>query len=414
MKNVLFLLIDCLRVDRCFGPKKKAETPAIDYLSSKGIFFTNTVSHASTTTPCVASILTGTYSFVHNVKSLYGYKLNPNIVSLPQVFKNNGYRTYAEVTGPLLKETGINRGFDYYVHRSKDEHIYTGFGERLMNRLRDDEFEEPWFSFIHFFEIHGVLRARIYPEEFNTRRYGYTSYDRALSSLNSYLMKLLEYIDLDDTLIVLTGDHGHRVLGPIEKLWLKGELKLRRGLRLKMPKVRFSGHGYHVYDYLIKVPLIFVGKDFLPEDKRISIMVRHIDILPTLIDMLKLKQIRTTTIQGRSLMPMIRGEVIPEAPAYIEAYGAMMKESERLMGIRTSRYKFIYAPKNKEIPQELYDLEKDPNEKRNLATTRPEIVHEMRRILEEITSKETTMEYKMTPDEEEIVLDRLKKLGYIE
>src|SRR5207249_2974917 len=52
--------------------------------------------------PCVASLLTGTYSFVHGIRSIFGLKLNPSVSSLVEILRHHGYQTYAEVSGPLF------------------------------------------------------------------------------------------------------------------------------------------------------------------------------------------------------------------------------------------------------------------------------------------------------------------------
>src|SRR5882672_11083409 len=102
--NVLFLLIDCLRADAILGSDHGAQTPTLDRLVRNGVACTQAVSSASSTTPCVASLLTGTYSFVHGIRSIFGLKMNPSVSSLVEILRACGYRTYAEVSGPLFPE----------------------------------------------------------------------------------------------------------------------------------------------------------------------------------------------------------------------------------------------------------------------------------------------------------------------
>ena len=69
--NILFLLIDCLRADAVVGEDRGARTPTLDRLVRSGVACTQAIASASSTTPCVASLLTGTYSFVHGIRSIF-------------------------------------------------------------------------------------------------------------------------------------------------------------------------------------------------------------------------------------------------------------------------------------------------------------------------------------------------------
>ena len=60
--NILFLLIDCLRADAVVGEDRGARTPTLDRLVRSGVACTQAIASASSTTPCVASLLTGSYS----------------------------------------------------------------------------------------------------------------------------------------------------------------------------------------------------------------------------------------------------------------------------------------------------------------------------------------------------------------
>jgi len=160
------------------------------------------------------------------------------------------------------------------------------------------------------------------------------------------------------------------------------------GKKLKKPReklnLKFSRHGFHVYDYLVRVPLLFAGRGIFPEDTWISDQVRQIDVFPTIVEALGLKH-DNIKIHGRSLLPLIKGQKLPQVPAYSEACGRVLRDkSNWLAGIRTPKFKYVIAPYTTTIPDALYDLEKDPNEKKNIATKRPDIVQELRQKLQEI------------------------------
>ena len=211
MRNVLFIVVDCLRADRCWGDNRSCKTPAIDKLCSESTVFTQAISVSSYTVSSFASILTGTYPFVHGLRGKGGkYKLNPNCTTLPEVFRKNGYNTYAEVTGPLLGFLGFERGFDSYYRRDNKDTIYSDWGKSFISKLKNNGYEEPWFLFVHSWEIHDP--PRIVLKEYDSSKYGKTSYDRAVSSLDSKLKEIFEIID-KDTLLIITGDHGEGICG---------------------------------------------------------------------------------------------------------------------------------------------------------------------------------------------------------
>jgi len=410
-KNVLFLLVDALRADKCLGNEKTAKTPTIDSFRERGTVFTKAIAATSTTTPSVASILTGIYPSSHGIRSLMGYKLNNEVKTCAEIFGENGYRTYAEVSGPLVPETGLNKGFEEYHCRKEKDNVYSEWGEQLIRRFKNEEFEQPWFVFVHFWELHI---PRTVPKEFDSNNFGKSRYERAISALMAYLQRLIASLR-NDVIIVLTADHGEKI---VETKTGEFFFKIARTMK-KEESLRIVGHGFHVYDYLITVPLLFVGKGIFPENKAIDSQVSQVDILPTLVDALKMNIQGEFRPDGQSLMPIIRDQQMQEIPVFCEACGAVLPDQSKwLAGIRTPKYKFVYGPYNEKVKEELYDLENDPNERKNIAKKHPEIATELKSKIIEFQSQKlkATAEKKrisFTAEEEKIIEERLRKLGYL-
>ena len=154
-----------------------------------GTYFSQAISTAGTTTTCVASMLTGNYPFAHGIRTLNGHKLNSGCVTLPQVLKKQGYHTYAMVTGPLSPLTGLDRGFEQYDFRTEKVYLGDDWGEELRRKFKERTFREPWFIFLHLWEIH---RPRKVSARFDSKRFGADPYERAVSSLDPELGRLLE------------------------------------------------------------------------------------------------------------------------------------------------------------------------------------------------------------------------------
>jgi arylsulfatase A-like enzyme len=409
--NILFLLIDCLRADALFGTDRGSQTPTLDRLVQAGVSCTQAVASASSTTPCVASLLTGTYSFVHGIRSIFGLKLNPTVPSLVETLRTEGYHTVAEVSGPLFPETGLGRGFEEYHFREGSAYLSTAWGADLRRRLASPQFRPPWFLFLHLWELHH--HRHILPT-FGTRAYGRNRYERALSSLDAELAPLVAALPAN-TLVVIHGDHGERVV----KTDLQYRLyRLSRDL-LGRTTTKREGHEMDVSEDLIRVPLVFTsangnGHPILRPGARVSQLVRQVDALPTLLDLAGTPV--PTSVHGRSLVPALRQNTSLEIEAYLEAFLRIRSDArDRRVGWRTEEWKYIYAPQNPQLAEELYHLPSDPRERHNVASRRPDVVAVLRQRIEAIQQGPIAPNpgQVMTPEEQAQIERRLVELGYM-
>lgn len=430
--NILLILVDGLRADCVYKENSTSFTPTIDFLQAQGTSFLQMVSTTSTTTPSIASLLTGLYPSAHGIRALHGYKLADR-KTYPEVFQKAGYYTRAEVTGPLRPELGLGRGFDDYVYRSEEDYLDTPWGADFCEQLANGVFPKPWFLFVHLWELHVLWRKRWLVKrrvsrKFNVQRFGASSYERALSQLDEQLGKLLKTVNFQETLFVLTSDHGERIYHSIKEeqwAWIRHQFKQilswqqssRRRLEENY-RLLSIGHGFHVYEDLIRIPLILSGNRF-PPGRIIKNLVRQIDILPTLADILGLVIPHTLITHGRSLMPLIRREPWEDFPAYIEATGReLLRKKDWRAGLRTPRYKFIFGPDNPELPEELYDLESDPYEEHSLVQEHPDLSSKLKAILLSLLNMEpqrlNLTSTRMSPEEDRMMLKQLKRLGYMD
>jgi len=409
--NILFLLIDCLRADAILGSDRGAQTPTLDRLVRNGVACTQAVSSASSTTPCVASLLTGTYSFVHGIRSIFGLKMNATVTSLTEVLQTHGYQTVAEVSGPLFPETGLPRGFDTYHFREGSAYLSTSWGTDFRRRLQSQEFRQPWFLFLHLWELHH--HRHILPA-YSGREYGRNRYERALSSLDAELAPLLAVLP-QNTLIVIHGDHGERVV----KTDLQYRLyRLSRDL-LRRTTAKREGHEMDVSEELIRVPLVFTSVDGhvhpgVHPGAQVGQLVRQIDALPTVLNLVGVPV--PTDIHGQSLLPALENDTALSLEAYLEAFLRIRSDPRnRRVGWRTEEWKYIYAPQNPSLRQELYHLPSDPQERQNVATRRPDIVALLRQRIESLQQGPFAANpgQVMSPEEQAQLEKRLVKLGYM-
>jgi arylsulfatase A-like enzyme len=440
--DVLILVVDSLRADRVAGDDRSCRTPNLDRFRETATAFTKAFSVASTTTPCTSSILSGTYPFVHGVHSLAGRRLRADLQTLPELFKGSGYHTWAEMTGPLEAVTGLDRGFDEYRCRPYRQWLDTPFGDELVARVKDAP--RPWFGYVHLWEVHYPRRVT---PEFQSSAYGETLYDRSVSSLDNQLARVLGAVG-DDTVVVFTADHGEylsrskknelvtRLKGPAA--WAKrnvpGARKLRRrlmpllfkGLRPGTPTDSdgyraWLGHGFHVFETLVHVPLVVRAPGVFPSGAEVEPMTSHVDLFPTLAAALELDGSLHSHLSGLDLTALVRNGDRPGREAlYLQASGArrMNRPEQWLAGLRTDRYKYARGMYNAELPDELYDLESDPDERKNLAADRSEVTADMRARLAALMEAEAPVEpaegTAYTPEEEALLEARLKELGYLD
>lgn len=388
--NLLLITIDTLRADRVgiYGDKH-LKTPNFDSLALKGAVFTRAFAHTSTTLPSHTNILLGTTPNYHGVHDNANFVVRDEFLTLAEHLKSYGYSTGAFVGGfPLDARFGLGQGFDTY-----DDYFGLGIGslkeggEKKAQAVLDSALKwlkaqkSPWFLWIHFFDPHDPYGP---PEPFKTQ-FGRKLYDGEVAYTDSVTGHLVRYLETNGlfkkTCIVFTGDHG-------ESLTEHGE----------------KTHGYLSYNTTIWVPLFIVHPDF--EHRFVDQNVAHIDIFPTVCDVLGIK--KPDRLQGTSLLPLLQGRGLDERPVYFESLSPFYNMGwAPIRGYVHKADKFIDSP----VP-EFYDLKKDFDETDNLAGGKN--LDAYKRQLDEVIRRQSSAEslkaeQRMSRETQE----RLRSLGYL-
>jgi choline-sulfatase len=388
---IILISIDTLRADHLpvYG-YQKVKTPAIDALAADGIVFEHAYAHAPQTLPSHAAILTGQLPFETGVRDNVGFTLRGDQETLAGRLRARGYLTGGVISAFVLrKETGISRGFDYFddemppaapdmpmgqVRRNGGDSL--AVAERWMQGLSSPTF----FLFFHAYDPHTPYRP---PDRYRQ----YAPYDGEIAYSDEVVGQLMAWLKgrgwYDRALIIFLSDHG-------EGLGDHGELE----------------HGLFLYDSTIRVPLIIKMPGGAGRGRRVSAPVQHIDLVPTVLDFLGAE--RPRTLRGRSLRPLIEGTgaTTRDAGFYAEAfYGRYHFGWSELYSLTDARYRFIKAPR-----PELYDLQNDRAETRNLAADRPQIVTAARTELDRLLSGAKVEAPGQVSKED---LERLQALGYV-
>lgn len=405
--NLLFLAIDSLRADAILADH--ISTQNIDALGRSGASFLQCVSTSTTTTPSFSSILTGCYPPKHGVRGLQGYSLSPALETMAETFNRGGYHTYAEVTGPLLPETGILRGFKDAHHRQAYRVPFFNWLEPTLAKLTS--LESPWFMLLHIWEVHRPYRS---PPDF-TKRYDKGGYEAAVAATDSGLEPLFDALP-EETIVAITGDHGEEYPGSrFERGVNRAVREARRRLKVgrwapgldKRMSRDALGHGFGLNEPQVRVPLVVSGPDI--QARTVPEQVRHVDLLPTFADLCGIEP--PPDIDGRSLLPAMRGEPIPEEPAYMEAVGVKLG-GENIVGARTPAWKLLKPSAGHPA---LYRLDgpKGPDEKHSVLRANPGPAAELEGFIEKIAASETATTSGMTDAEEAVVERHLRDLGYL-
>lgn len=404
--NVVIITIDTTRADHlgCYGYDRPT-SPMIDSLASGSVLFSRCSAHTPITLPSHTSILSGTVPCYNGIRDNSRSVVPEAMVTLPELAAAAGYRTGAFVSAFVLDSRyGLDQGFevydDSYTAEWSEEDLrgarlfQQGITQRPADQTTDAALSwlenrggDPFLMWVHYYDPHQPTAP---PEPFD-RIFLDSPYDGEIAFMDSQIGRLLEAIEdmglWRDTLIVLTSDHG-------ESLGQHGE----------------ETHGVLVYDSTLHTALMIkppeaaqVTPTVIPDS------VSHADIVPTVCDLIGLDG--PELVQGRSLVPLLRGERLPPQAAYFECalpfYGYRW---EHLHGIRQGRWKYIHGPK-----PELYDIEVDPDEVFDIAEREPERSRDLEALLfETIASNPTPEEFRQASvsiDAE--TASRLRALGYV-
>jgi len=450
--NILFLIIDSLRSDKFFGSQKTSKTPNIDKLLQKSVYFHNNISASDGTIFAWASIFTGLEPLKTGVRSERYNKIDSNVETYFSKLKKEGYSLYTCVP-KIAHEFGMVEDFEN-TDKTYDHFLSLpdGLGNKIISKL-NSKLIEPWIYFVHINDIHFPI---IPPKNYDRDEFGTSKYERTISSIDEWIGKILEHIDLKKTLVVITSDHGiyvpsvkikdewinFEVNGSSQKLTTKlgnkipfflGNLKTKMFFilenyrkKIKEKKLKditltqyqkrslFSQRGdldHFLFDEKIRVPLLFLGYG-IESKKTIETQVRCIDIFPTIAEIIGLNK-NEKNVDGRSLLPLIEGKQLEELPAFIISSPLMDVKSNDVIGIRTSEYKYFRDKDDPNKRVHLFNLKSDPLEENNIYEKNPKIINKLESLLTQKLSEIKQMNPEYTEEELKNIQNELKKMGYI-
>jgi arylsulfatase A-like enzyme len=404
--NVIVITIDTLRADHLsvYGYERKT-SPNLEEFAKDSAVFSRAFSTASWTPPGTTSILSGLYPTAHTnqpPKRLTtalqtGIKLPAELRLLPEILKENGYQSSALSSNPwITEEFGFDRGFDrFYYSKHLDAKGILDRSRKSVERFLQSA-DQSFFMYLHLIDPHAPYTSHPqhqFSGELSRRKYSETAladinaYDSEIAFTDYHLGKFFEYLkanDLyDNSIIVVTADHG--------------EAFDEHGI---------TGHGFHLHVEEVHIPLIFKG---LGKTGRFDNSVSQVDILPSILDILKLPQ--PYALAGISLRKT--EEIGKRTGVYSENYRIYRQrafssvDGERLI----MEMGDIENPKDQMSKKGLYALAQDPLEQSNLEDQ--ELETELKSYLDQTIAANKPLSATREVDLASETLQQLETLGYI-
>lgn len=421
INNVLLVTIDCLRYDKFVEAAERGYIDTMSGLTENNVEFESAFTVANATDPSLTSIMTAAYPHTHGVVE-NGWELHKNISTVAEELNKEGFDTFGVVSVDHLSDehSGLGRGFNSY-HSGRGHDIIYPYLNRIFNTnifntvfgaiknigvgnynikslLRDlgiiqlhcrpgetvtedtiseiNQVESPFFGWIHYFDMH---EPRNFRRDLLSEVDEYTA---SMMTVDRFISRLLTAIERqgmrDETLIILTGDHG-------ENLNDHG----------------YVGHGRTLYDEEIHVPLIFSHPSLTAQE--VKHQVREIDISSTILDILDLDI--PSSFEGDSLYPHLFDHSGEDRNVFATAY----PEFSEAVAIRSGGFKLIQENNN----YELYDVIEDPEETMDLSN-KSDYESVQDRLAQELQSWRDTNSDIQEQEIDNKTEEMLEDLGYID
>ena len=414
--NIIFILIDDMGwKDAGFMGSHYYETPNMDRLAKEGMVFTNAYSTAPNCAPSRASILTGQYpprTGIYTVGNSARGKafrrklipipnktiLDPAKITIAEALKSAGYVSASigkwhlgddPQYGPIAQGFDVNIGGNHMGHPKSYFSPYHNpnlpdgpKGEYLTDRLTNEAIkfirqnkDRPFFLYLPHYAVHTPLQAKEkliqkYKNKHGSHGQNNPVYAAMIESVDQgigLILKTLKDLKLErNTVVILSSDNGG-VKGITSQEPLRG------------------GKGM-LYEGGIRVPLVIRWPGIVKPNSRCDVPVIGVDFFPTIMEIAGIRKPVNQPIDGLSIVPLLRGgetlhrdALFWHFPAYLQAYKRRGNEGARdpyfrtrpVGVIRMGNWKLLQYFEDGEL--ELYNLNNDIGEKRNVAPLYPEI-----------------------------------------
>ncbi len=401
--HLVLIVVDTLRADWTtpYGDAR-GTTPELARMAERGVVFERARAQSSWTKISMASMLTSLWPRSHAIREARD-ALGPGAVTLAELLRDAGYRTYAVQSNGWLDESfGFQQGFERYVFPRgagakgivqaqiwpHADRIFSE-AERLIDAHDPDE---PLFLYLHLMDVHEYAA----PPDFKTfgddQRGAYSAAIRWDDDAVSRIIRKLDSAGLlDRSVVVFASDHG-------EAFGENGK----------------NGHARNVLTATLSTPLI-IRFPFPIEPVRVSAQVRNIDIAPTLLDVAGIPL--PDSFEGSSLLPLIEDPAgAPDRVAFSALGTPLYPDASVQVALNDGKWTFARNVEPDPNPRELlFDRRVDPGENVDLLEREPEQAERMRALLDAYLAAgpaDDVLEQGVRIDPS--IAERLRAMGYLE
>jgi arylsulfatase A-like enzyme len=434
----VLVTVDTLRADHLgFAGYPRETSPHLDALAREGTWFAHCYSTSATTGAAHVSLFTSLYPHEHGVLA-NKQRFPRGLPTLMRALRDRGYHAAGFVSSVVVgRKMGVQDEFDHFddegttVERNRPQRPERPAAATLSAaaaHLASLPPDAPFFLWVHLIDPHGPYQAPENADRFvgdahfsrspvllpvasgdwvlghipayqalGPRReadFYVARYDAEIryadEALGRFFVALREQRRYDDTLIVVTADHGETLAEPTHK--------------------RFFSHGTIAYDEVVRIPLVIReprgGQRLRPLDR--ERLVSSLDVAPTVLELLAAPPV--AGFRGRSLLGAARDR---EEPVFsLGAYGTDLLEKTIGTQFSVLRGPWRYVVNTKDRSEELYDRRADPGETRDVAARHPAERDALRGALAGLMSGGTrpAPPVQMTPEHEQA----LRALGYVQ
>ncbi|MBN1823574.1 MAG: sulfatase [Endomicrobiales bacterium] len=366
-KNVILIIVDSFRADEA----DVLSAPNVSALAAEGVEFTEALANGNATKLSVYSFFTSMYPF-EIPETAAKYEMSPidkenyyrrRLPTIASTLKKNGYRTAAIGSVSLLSDgygLSADMGFDETVNLEHSGYSPVHVTQEAMKWLAKHGGEK-FFLMLYYEGPHGPYRPPL--------RYFLKSFFRTGGSLrrklyrgeimyhDAYVGRFLDFLRkrglLENSVVIFTADHGV-AFRKTEYDW-----PTRFG-SWKKKSVRFHSHGVSVTPEDLRVPLIFYNAGYV---KRITERVQLLDLFPSILDIIGVKQPRL--LKGRSLTGLMQGEGFRPRATFHQGWHNFGVYDGKYLYVRNTSPREGFPPETV-VPEELFDVENDPDCSDNL------------------------------------------------
>jgi len=425
---VVLVTVDTLRADHLpFYGYPQPTAPFLTELAGRSVVFDNAFTAASHTAPAHASMLTSRYPYEHLLLR-NGQAIMSDTLTLAELLAQHGYDTGAFASVTFLEPLARRFAHADAVWRPGAETVDAAIGW-LAHRPRDTRV----FLWVHLFDVHEWLirtgepyrpfRAVLAREAslsgaqlrellVRTQRLDPAVVEREHvelpEAIGSYDARI-RYVDAQLRRLFAAGEDWR---GPRAALWIvTGDHGEGLGAH------QYLRHGRYLYQEQLHVPLMVFRSAAVSTPRRVEVAVHHVDLLPTVAEIVGVTPAPAAAWRGRSLLPLLRDPTAPWAPRFLFSQrrpADLGREQSWLPGDVVALYdldhKYIYRT---HAAHELYDLRADPHEEHNLIDAPSAVRDQLRAAIQPYAAAVAHQEdHAPGPTIQPEHLEQLRALGY--